>query len=114
MIFGFSEPDVPQITAEDVKHALDSGSDVILLDVRTPEEFTRNRIKGAVHIPIDQITQTVESVIPDKNSSVYVYCLSGSRSVHAVEEMQKLGYTRVYNMTSGLLAWRLKKFPVVE
>lgn len=111
-MFGFFAPDVPQITAEDAKQALDRNQDVLLLDVRTPDEFAKNRIKGAINLPVDQVESKVTSVVPNKQKTVYVYCLSASRSVHAVDAMKKLGYTNVFNMTSGLLAWRAKQFPL--
>lgn len=111
-MFGFFAPDVPQITAEEVKQALGEDQDLLLLDVRTPEEFAKNRIKGAINLPIDQIEAKIASVIQDKQKIIYVYCLSASRSVHAVGVMKKLGYTNVYNMTSGLLAWRAKQYPL--
>lgn len=113
-MFGFSEPDVPKVTVDELKASLDSKEDVLLLDVRTPEEFGRNRLKGAINLPIDQVSEKALSVIPDKNRKVYVYCLSGSRSVHGVDMMKKLGYTSVYNVASGLLAWRANHFPVEE
>lgn len=111
-MFGFFAPNVPQITAEDVKQALDTQQDVLLLDVRAPEEFAKNRIKGAINLPVNQIADKILSVIPDKKKKIFVYCLSASRSVHAVDAMKKLGYPNVFNMTSGLLAWRAKQFPL--
>jgi len=111
-MFGFLAPNVPQITATDVKQALDGNQDVLILDVRTPEEFAKNRIKGAINLPVDQVENKIQSVIPDKNKKIFAYCLSASRSVHAVNAMKKLGYTDVYNLTSGLLAWRAKQYPL--
>lgn len=111
-MFGFFAPNVPHITANEVKQALDEKQDVLLIDVRTPEEFAKNRIKGAINLPVDQVEEQIRSVIPDKEKKIYVYCLSASRSVHAVDAMKKLGYTNVYNVTSGLLAWRAKQLPL--
>lgn len=109
-MFGIFTPVVPQVTAEDVKKALDSHHDVVLLDVRTSEEFAKNRIKGAVNLSVNEISKKIVSVVPDKKKRVYVYCLSGSRSAYAVDAMKQLGYTNVYSMTSGLLAWRTKQY----
>ncbi len=111
-MFGFFAPDVPQISADEVKQALDKKQDVFILDVRTPGEFDSARIKGAINVPVDQIEDKILSVIPDKKKKIYVYCLSASRSVSAVDRMIKLGYSEVYNLTSGLLAWRAKQYPL--
>jgi rhodanese-related sulfurtransferase len=108
----FSEPKVPQVPAEVVKRALDGKENCILLDVRTPGEYARGKIAGSINLPVDKVDCDVLKVIPDKSAKVYVYCLSGSRSVHAVDAMVKLGYTNVFDMEHGLLAWRAKYFPV--
>jgi len=101
------------ISAEDVKKAIDTKEQVILLDVRSPGEVALGKIAGAINVPIDEIEQRIEQVIPDKNVTVYVYCLSATRSPIAVGIMETLGYTKVYNMEHGLLAWRVLRFPTV-
>ena len=53
------------------------------------------------------------SHVVNKSKTIYVYCLSGSRSNVAVETMVQLGYKKVFSMTSGLLMWRSKKYPLV-
>jgi len=110
----FFEPKVPGISPEDVKQAIDAKDTYVLLDVRTPGEYARNRIEGSINIPVDKVDCDVQTVIPDKSQKVFVYCLSGSRSVHAVDAMMKLGYTNVFDMPHGLLAWRVKGFPVEQ
>lgn len=110
----FSEPIVPEVSCQDVKSELDQKKPVILLDVRTPGEFARGRIAGSINIPIDRIECDIEQTVPDKSATIYVYCLSGSRSVHAVHALIKLGYTQVFNVKQGLLAWRAYYFPVVS
>jgi rhodanese-related sulfurtransferase len=103
-----SEPNVPQITVEGVRASIDAHEDIILLDVRTTGEYSRGKLTGSVNLPLDEVSDKIESVIPDKKAKIIVYCLSGSRSIHAVDAMAKLGYTNVFNMTGGLLAWRAK------
>jgi rhodanese-related sulfurtransferase len=109
----FNDPELPQVTAEDVKKALDEKEQCILLDVRTPAEYQRGKIEGSINVPVDMVEDEILSVIPDKSAKIYVYCLSGSRSIAAVFAMIKLGYTNVFDMSHGLLAWRAKYFPVV-
>ena len=102
------EPNVPQISVDVVKKSIDTHENVILLDVRTVGEYSRNKLENASNLPLDEVVERIESIVPDKSTKVYVYCLSGSRSVHAVDTMLKLGYTNVFNMTGGLLACRAK------
>lgn len=112
-MFGFNAPQIPEITPEKVMAAITAKENFVLLDVRTPGEYTRAKIAGSINVPVDEVADKVQTVIPDKNAIVYVYCLSGSRSIPAVQIMQQLGYTHVYNMPSGLLAWRAKGFSTV-
>lgn len=112
-MFDFSEPKVPQVTADNVKKALDAKDKVIFLDVRTSGEYSRGKIEGSINIPLDKVVEKVESAIPDKQAKIFVYCLSGSRSVFAVDGMIKLGYKNVFNVSNGLLVWRAMNYPLV-
>lgn len=111
-MFGIHQPSVPEIDAEKVFEAISSKKDFVLLDVRTPQELLRGKISGSINVPVDEIGEKVESIAPDKNKTTYVYCLSGSRSEVAVGQMIKMGYKNVFSMTSGMLAWRAKKYPL--
>lgn len=101
-----------EVEVDVVKQAIDTGDSCVLLDVRTPMEYAKGKLKGSINLPVDQVQEKIESVIPDKSTKVFVYCLSGSRSIFAVDVMGKLGYTNVFNVAHGLLAWRVKQFPV--
>lgn len=78
--------------------------EVVLLDVRTPNEFNQGHIPDAVLLPVDQITQ-VEEIVPDKSTPVVVYCRSGNRSSTAAKQLDNMGYKRVYDL-GGIQSWR--------
>jgi rhodanese-related sulfurtransferase len=102
-----------QIDAREIFKKIQAGNnDFTLLDVRTPGEYSREKIAGSINLPVDLVAEQIETVIPNKNATVYVYCLSGSRSVEAVVVMRGMGYKKVFNMVSGLLAWRVYKLPL--
>jgi len=111
-MFNITNKNIPQITVESLKAALDAKENLVLLDVRTVGEYSRGKLTGSINVPLDELMNQVELKIPDKSAKVYVYCLSGSRSVYAVEAMIRLGYSNIFNVTNGLLAWRAKKYPV--
>lgn len=111
-MFGLGHHDIPEIDADEVFEAISAKKNVVLLDVRTPQELLRGKIIGSINVPLNEIEEKVELALPDKDKTIYVYCLSGSRSSVAVELMIKMGYKNVYSMTSGLLAWRAKNFPL--
>lgn len=104
---------VPQIDVRDVFkkiNAKDTG--FVLLDVRTPQEYSGQRIAGSINLPLDKVEEQIETLIPNKDKAVYVYCMSGSRSIVAVEIMQNLGYKNVYDMISGIMACRVYGLPL--
>jgi len=103
----------PQITADEVYKVIQEKNDVVLLDVRTVDEFSKGKIEESINIPVDEIENRIIDSIPDKLKTIYVYCLSGSRSDIAVSIMKQLGYKNAFSMTSGLLIWRSKKYPLV-
>lgn len=103
---------IPQITADEVYKAIQDKSDVVIVDVRTAQECLRGKIEGCINIPVEIIEKKVQEIIPDKEKTIYVYCLSGSRSDIAVSIIINLGYANAFSMTNGLLMWRLKKYPL--
>lgn len=103
-----------QISAEELNNLLQQGlkEDSVLVDVRTPDEFKRGAISGAVNIPLDQINEHIEELKPYK--TIYVYCLSGGRSQLALLQLGSSGLTgEIVNVTSGMLAWKNHGYPVV-
>jgi thioredoxin 1 len=112
-MFNFSTPQVPQLDAKDLQSAIINNEECIILDVRTPHEFERGKIKNSINLPVNDVKEKIETIIPDKSKKIYVYCLSGSRSVFAVSQMLALGYKNVFDIKSGLLAWRINNFPIV-
>ena len=110
-MFGLG-PQVPQIDAMDVYSQIKKGSNAVIIDVRTAGEVEKGKIKGSIHIPLDQIEDLIQDKIPNKEKTLYVYCLSGSRSAQAVLMMQQMGYEKVFSMKSGLLSWRSHNFPL--
>lgn len=93
-----------QITQEKAKEMMDT-QDVIVLDVREQDEYDSGHIPGAVLLPVGTIDEdTAGEVIPEKDSTVLVYCRSGNRSKTASDTLVKLGYTKVYEF-GGINTW---------
>ena len=93
-----------QITQEEAKKMIDK-QDVIILDVREPDEFNSGHILNAVLLPVGSINEeTAAEVIPEKDSIVLVYCRSGNRSKMASHALVQLGYTNVYEF-GGINTW---------
>ena len=92
------------ITVEEAKEIIEAGN-VILVDVRTQEEYNEKHIDGAILIPNETITDSQPAELPDKDADILVYCRSGKRSSEAAKKLADMGYTNVYNMLGGTNEW---------
>lgn len=92
-----------KITAEEAKEMIDT-QEVIILDVRTQEEFKEKHIEGALLIPDYELANVEKSKLPDKNKKILVYCRSGNRSKSAARLLIDMGYTDVYDF-GGIINW---------
>jgi len=100
--------EVIKINAEEAKARLDSEQGIILVDVRTPEEYREGHIPGAILLPVDEILANAESVIPDKEATYFIYCRSGNRSATAAAQLVEMGYLNIYDL-GGINDWPYEK-----
>ncbi len=94
---------IREVRPEDVEARLD---EVLLLDVREPDEYEQGAIPGAVHLPRGQLEFQVEGRLPDKARPVVVYCAGGVRSVFAARTMKELGYEDAVSLVGGFNRWK--------
>ena len=99
---------VNKITAEEAKTRLDNESGIILVDVRTEDEYNVEHIPDAVLLPLDNIADDAEAMIPDKEATYFVYCRSGNRSATASAQLVEMGYTNIYDL-GGIKDWPYEK-----
>lgn len=76
------------------------GEGAVVIDVRSPGEFSRGHLPGAVNVPLGEIARGIEKVAPDRNTVVLLHCLSGARSGMAARALRGLGYSRAFNLGS--------------
>lgn len=96
--------DPVKISALEGKTMMDDDDTIILIDVRTLEEYNSGHITNSILLPVDNINTLAASVIPDKNAIYIVYCRSGNRSATAVTYLHDLGYVNLYDM-GGIINW---------
>ena len=92
------------ITAEEAKARIDSGDEIIILDVRTEEEYNSGHIQNAILIPNETITDKTPELLPDLDAEILIYCRSGNRSAQAAKKLIAIGYTNVYDF-GGIINW---------
>jgi rhodanese-related sulfurtransferase len=89
-------------------------SSVVLLDVRTPQEFNEEHIENSHLIPINEIENHINELPTDKSLTIIAYCTVGVRSARAVSFLQKNGFTHPLNLEGGIEAWKKEGLPVVK
>lgn len=88
------------ISFANAKKMLEDNSEIVLIDVKTKEEFNEGHIKGAINISIDEIDKVIETYKNDYDT--ILYCRSGSRASSALKYLKEKDYKEVYN-AGGLL-----------
>ena len=107
---GAGDGSYQQITQEEAKEMMDT-QEVIILDVREQDEYDNGHIPGSVLLPVGIIDEeTAAAVIPEKDSTVLVYCRSGNRSKTASSTLAELGYTNICEF-GGINTWPYETEP---
>lgn len=92
---------IPQDLAKEMMRADDS---LVVVDVRTQEEFDGGHIPGAICVPNESIVDAQPEELPDLEQTILVYCRSGRRSKEAAQKLADMGYTNVYEF-GGIIDW---------
>ncbi len=83
----------------------------LVIDVRSPEEFQRDHVPGALNIPLHELGDRVPQQVPDKEKVLLLHCLSGMRSRNGMRQLQRLGYQHVFNLGSLARARQIVNAP---
>lgn len=100
---------IVQVNVDQFKTLMDTTTDHILLDVRTPPEIALGKIGDALEIDVK--SPEFESSINqlDPNKVVLIYCRSGKRSMRAAKLLEQKGFKKIYNLDGGFLKWNAKE-----
>ena len=92
-----------KISAEEAYEMMAS-QEVVVVDVRTREEYDGGHIENAVLVPNESIGGEMPEALPDKEATLLIYCRSGRRSKDAAQKLLELGYQNVYDF-GGVIDW---------
>ena len=108
-----SAKNIIEIFPWDLEERFAENPSLLLLDIREPYEFEAMHIKNSINVPRGVLEtaceydyeETVAQLVEARNKEVVVACRSGNRSIFACEVMQKMGYTNVTSLKTGLRGW---------
>ena len=93
---------------------IEGGSPPFVLDVRTPEEFARGHVPGAVNVPHTELPQRLPDLELPQDRRVVVYCESGRRAGVAEASLREAGFSQVLHLEGDMAAWRANARPTEE
>ena len=106
-----SNDDISQQALQKVMASAEK-SNVVLLDVRTPEEYAAGHVPGAINISHTQIKANLAKLLPHKNDTVIVYCRSGHRAGIAKSILAENGFTKLRHLSGDMNGWYKAHLPV--
>jgi len=101
-----------EINGPDLLKKLEMDEAFHLIDVRESEEYAAGRLPRARHICKGVLERDIEKAVPDPNAEIVLYCGGGYRSALAADNLQKMGYPRVFSLAGGWREWSAREFPI--
>lgn len=95
---------IKKLSMKQAKEKLDVDKDIILIDIRTHEEYDTGHIPGCIHIPLQELEMRIGDVAPHLDQVIYYYCRSGVRTLTAGAILDYMGYTNLYDI-GGIIDW---------
>ena len=112
MLPGEKQGEYGDVSVGDAKELIEGNPSLVILDVRTNEEYTNGHIEGAINIPIDELEERLDEL--NDNDELLVYCRTGNRSRTAIEILNENGFKKVYHMNEGITTWIASGYPITK
>lgn len=90
------------LSLEEARNMMLNNENVILLDVRSHQEFAEGHLDGAINIPTYEIYSKASKILIDKDAIIIAYCTLGVRSKNVIKILKKMGYKNLYNLDGGI------------
>jgi len=94
-----------QVAKKDAEEFVRNGA--LIVDVRSPQEYSRGHLSQAFNMPVDQIEMLLPNKVKDKDRVILVHCQSGLRSKKAKDRLNRIGYSQVFNLGSYERAFKI-------
>ena len=97
-MFGLFNKGYKSISPKEAKNSMDNDKCVVLIDVRTPNEYKSAHIPKSISLPLNNINSGILKVASNKDTTLIIYCQSGARASSACKGLVKMGYTNIRNL----------------
>ena len=100
-----------ELPASELLAGIHANAAPLILDVRTPEEFARGHVPGAINIGVDQLAQRIDEISGQRAEEVVVYCERGPRALRAADLLADAGFASVRHLEGDMSGWRAAGLP---
>ncbi len=100
-----TETTFPALSPQELTELIDAGTDMLILDVRSQEEYDEGHLVGSVHIPHTELSDRLGEIIDYRETPVIVYCMLGGRAGRAEAVLEEAGFTDLYDLTGHMRVW---------
>ncbi len=106
-----SNGNIRDISANNLANQLER-SDMLILDVRTPQEYTAGHVPGAINMPHTSVKSQLEKLQEYKDKTIVIYCKSGRRAAMAKQTLVDAGFKQLLHLDGDMDGWQLGNFPI--
>ncbi|HJT89744.1 MAG TPA: rhodanese-like domain-containing protein [Bryobacteraceae bacterium] len=103
---------VKEVDIEGYRKMVSAGEPHLLVDTREESEWNAGHVRGAVHLSKGIIEREIETKVPDKNTTLVLYCGGGFRSALVADNLQKMGYQNAISLDGGWRALKVSGLPL--
>ena len=89
-------------------------SSLVILDVRTPEEYAKGHVPGAINIPYTHLPARISEIADAADKDIVLYCATGVRAEKGVERLRENGFARLLHLDGDMKAWEEKQRPLAK
>lgn len=93
------------ISSTELNNMIENNKDILLLDVRTKEEYNTMNIPNSINIPLNNLEENLDDILSYIDKIAVIYCRSGKRSVTASYILNENGFKHIYNLKQGIIGY---------
>lgn len=103
---------VETISADALLAQQSQNKTLVILDVRTTDEFLQGHVPGAINISHDELEKKLNTLMPYRSQPIVVYCRSGRRAKLAIDMLEKAGFEKIYHLAGDMNQWQAENRPI--
>lgn len=114
LLAGCAQADWKEVTAQELVQRQAAGDQMLVVDVRSRDEFAAGHVPGAINLPVDTVTGDEPALKDFRQKPVVVYCHSGRRAAMAAKVLEAKGFTRIEHLSGDMQGWGQSGRPVAR